>query len=603
MGVDVLKVDIRRLREPAALAIVAAVLIGVLVAAGRLLIGSGAGLTFGVRSLGTLGTFASPTNTLLLVVAVLLVTKLGEVTPRAVLVLRGAAAAFGLSLLFGVLALLGVLIGAPEFRDKFENLITGLPMLALTAIGLAFATSSLAELATSRPAAQSTGGFYGSEGGYSSDPYSQGYGQQPAQQAHGAQAGSGAYGQLSAPVDQQQYGQDAYGYAQERPNDAYGAQTPAAPQADAYGARQADAYAQQAYGASAPNAQAAAAQPQAQQPYQTSNPYDQYGAAAYQQDQSGGQGYGQSGQAYGADRQASSSAYGQQSEAAAPSGGYSQPAAPVTGSPMGAAPTQGTQTPAAQPSQPAAAQGSAYDQYGYAVQQPETGGYGQQSYGSEGVGYQQAAPADAQGYTQGSYQEAAQPGHHGAAPSQPQTSTQPGAHPSPSGGSHGLGEARQYDQQYGQQGAFAGYSSQQYADGGAAGGSQSSFDRTDPREQQIAQAYQQAQSYQQLTPATDYSSGPTGPASPYDNPLGHPQRGQDPASYTPASESAEQTARFDPPAYPGDALSGPARREEPLDPTAIYAPERGQAKYEEGSGTDQAGHQGDPNAHWYGSER
>jgi hypothetical protein len=52
-----------------------------------------------------------------------------------------------------------------------------------------------------------------------------------------------------------------------------------------------------------------------------------------------------------------------------------------------------------------------------------------------------------------------------------------------------------------------------------------------------------------------------------------------------------------------DSLNAPARREEAIDPTAIYAPDRSQAKHEEGSGTEQAARGTEPNLPWYGSER
>jgi hypothetical protein len=149
----------------------------------------------------------------------------------------------------------------------------------------------------------------------------------------------------------------------------------------------------------------------------------------------------------------------------------------------------------------------------------------------------------------------------------------------------------------------------------------------DAREQQLAQAYQQAQTYQQHgQPFADAGqtyqqhAQPAAPATGplpkipdyYNSPLGHPQ-GPEPATY------ADQTLRFDPYQadpyqgdalsgphthdYQGDALSGPHTQEEPIDPTAIYAPDRSPVKHEEGVGTEQVGHATDSTLHWYGSDR
>jgi hypothetical protein len=598
MGVAVLKVETGRLREPAALVMLAVVITNVLVGLARLLIPVESGASansFGLRSAAGLKTFASPLFIALVVIAVLLVTRFGERTERAQLVDRIATGVLGLCLLLSLVTVLGVLFGGVlTFRDKFESLIIGLPSAGLVFLGLAFVTSSAAGFPAAARSAKTGGeGFYDAQranNGYPQDPYAaQGYAQGYAQAPQGQPASDGAapYAQLPAPVDQQQYAQDPYAslYAPDRSQEGYGA--PAA-QGDAYAAQ--TAYPQPA----APQAasQGAHAQPQAQQDFQTGAHYsDQYGSAGYQQDPPGGQAYG-SNQGFGADVPGAGAPYGQQPDSAAPAHAAGQT---YEGYP---------QTPA-------------YDQYGYAAQQqqqaqpqPQAGGYAQQSFGSqqESGGYPQSQGTEGRGFAQGSYQDSAygQSGSHAA--------------PAPAGpsGSHALGDARPYEQpdptqQYGQQGGapFSGYSGPQFApaadaptQGGFDGGPQPAYDQTtDPREQQLAQAYQQAQSYQQLGTPTDYPPTPAAPpaADYYGNPLGHPQ--QEPYTAPGAAPSDQQTTRLDPPAYQGDALSGPTRREEPLDPTAIYAPERSQAKYEEGSGTDQAGHRADTNPHWYGSER
>ncbi|WP_203885025.1 hypothetical protein [Planotetraspora kaengkrachanensis] len=546
MGVVVLKVDIRRLREPAALVMLAVVATNVLVGLVRLLAPSGSGAaanSFALRSATALRTFTSPLYVILIVVAVLLVSRFGERTARAQLVDRLAAGTLGLSLLFSVITTLGVLFGgdALDFRDKFESLIVGLPSAGLVFLGLAFVINS----AKGIPAAAWSGTSGGEAGydaqragnGYPQDPYAsqgyaQGYGQAPQGQP-AASDGAAAYGQLAAPVDGQYAAQDPYGslYADRSQADAYGAQA---------------AYPQQA-------AQGTPAQPQ-QQDFQTGVLFTDPYVAGYQQDQSGGQASG------------ANQGYGANATGAAPYG--QQPGQQADSTTPGQAYENYPQNPG-------------YDQYGYGAQQPQAGGYPQQPTGGQqdGVGFAQAQGTEGQGFAQGSYQD---PGFG-----------QSGSHAAPTQGDPA--------QQYGQQGGspFSGYSGPQFA-AGADAPSQSPYEQTaDPREQQLAQAYQQAQSYQQLGTPTDYPPTPAAPpaADYYGNPLGHPQQ----ESYTAPSD--QQTTRLDPPAYQGDALSGPGRREEPLDPTAIYAPERSQAKYEEGSGTDQAGHRADTNPHWYGSER
>ncbi|GAA0395950.1 hypothetical protein Acor_48610 [Acrocarpospora corrugata] len=168
---------------------------------------------------------------------------------------------------------------------------------------------------------------------------------------------------------------------------------------------------------------------------------------------------------------------------------------------------------------------------------------------------------------------------------------------------------------------FSGYSGQQFA--------QQAYEPSyegDLREQQLAQAYQQAQSYQQ-TPTAPQQAPQQAPQPVYNNPLGHPQTRepyqQDRFQGDPLS-GPEQTVRYqgdplsspDQGRYLGDPLSGPERTrfqgdpltdplrgDELLDPTAIYKPERQQAKPEEGTSREQAAQGADGNPHWYGSDR
>ena len=74
---------------------------------------------------------------------------------------------------------------------------------------------------------------------------------------------------------------------------------------------------------------------------------------------------------------------------------------------------------------------------------------------------------------------------------------------------------------------------------------------------------------------------------------------------------SEKTVRYDQAAFQKDPLNAPmpqqvqpGRRDEPIDPTAIYAPDRtSPAKPEESDGRDQAGPGADQGTPWYGSDR
>jgi hypothetical protein len=148
-------------------------------------------------------------------------------------------------------------------------------------------------------------------------------------------------------------------------------------------------------------------------------------------------------------------------------------------------------------------------------------------------------------------------------------------------------------------------------------------DPADPRSQQIAQAYQQAESYQQSSGTEpqlrvpEYTSSPGGG---YDDPFGHPQTPQAPplqqqGQGQPWDAPAEATLRFDPSAYQNDPLNAPGPGDQagtagrgwdsqPIDPTAIYTPERpGQATGEENLDRERTGPGQEPNMSWYGSDR
>ncbi|WP_326820179.1 hypothetical protein [Streptosporangium sp. NBC_01756] len=139
-------------------------------------------------------------------------------------------------------------------------------------------------------------------------------------------------------------------------------------------------------------------------------------------------------------------------------------------------------------------------------------------------------------------------------------------------------------------------------------------DPVDPRSQQMAQAYQQAESYQQQSQGTEpqlrvpeYGSSPQGGS--YDDPFGHPQT---PPAAQPYQQSGHQwdqpadaTLRFDPSSYQGDPLGGNSWDSQPaIDPTAIYRPERsGQVTGEESPDRERVGPGQEQNMSWYGSDR
>ncbi|WP_169986271.1 hypothetical protein [Microbispora sp. H10836] len=702
-----LKVDTGRLREPAAWMMLAVVITGILVSIARLLIGSSPSSTFGVRAAMSLHSLVSPLSTALAAGAVLLVAKAGAPTPRARLVSLGAAGSLGLGVVFGVIGMLGVLVGdLLTFRDRFEYLITGLPMIALAVFGALFASSTAAALqSAAEPAGDYFGrredahpplsyapalpqGPHGPQGhhGPLGQQAPQGYGEAPGAGAQphaptvGAmpvQQGPGQQGPGQQGLAQQQFGHPAPGDPQNGPlpgqngplpgqngpqgaphiashaapshaapshaaapggqqggpgqghqnGHQNGAQTPPQnlPHPGQYDAlhqgqpqNQPQSHPQNqpqgtAYGQSEP------AQPQLPpaehryaepQQYAEQYPQEQYGQEQYGQEQYGqerGQG------AFGQERP--QDVYGQEHEpqhsyAPAPTAPqpppFGQPGAPVHGQgqaqqprpslqdvqtgahyadygaqgyqqerpPTGAYGTQ-PEAPAPQRSDYSPPQGPVFDQYGYAGQQTDSGSFGQfpaVSAGASNAGYDQPS------YDQPSYD---QPSY----------------------------DSPKQDQPYGQGSPFSGYSGPAFArQAGEHAATGPAFDAppayegpADPREQQLAQAYQQAQSYQKIA-LPDHPTGPQDLPEYYDNPLGHPQ--SEPAPFQPpAAGPTEQTVRFDPSAYHGDPLSDPLRREEPLDPTAIYTPDRSQAKYEEGSAPDQAGRGTDPNLPWYGSER
>ncbi|WP_329090490.1 MULTISPECIES: hypothetical protein [unclassified Streptosporangium] len=271
--------------------------------------------------------------------------------------------------------------------------------------------------------------------------------------------------------------------------------------------------------------------------------------------------------------------------------------------------------------------------------QPEQSSYSQ----ADPLGYQQADP---QGYQRSEAQGfGRQPEPQGFGQQEPQ---------SPGYGHQPEQQATSYPPADGRQGQpldaqqrppFDGQSPQSFPQppenygqpfGGYPGAEQSPAypapDPVDLRSQQMAQAYQQAESYQQQTQQSGTEPQLRVPeyGSPgYEGPFGHPQTPQNPppaqnpqapqasqAPQTPAYQShqwdpqSEATLRFDPSAYQGDPLSAPAPASrtwdsQPIDPTAIYKPEQrpGQVTDEETPDRERVGPGQDQNMSWYGSDR
>jgi hypothetical protein len=213
MGVVVRNLDVVRLREPAAWAMVAAAAMAALVGIGRFLIGSesrygGLGLT--ERGAVYFSDLANPVLAALLVGAVILVTRLGGPPSRkAGPIAMASAITLAALTLFGALALFVGLFSGAEFRSTAEFLLTGVPMLGLNAVALLFLIPQVRPATrtsyTTPPGFQSRQGSYGQTFGQPG-PAGQAFGQQqPSQQQPGQQPG------------------------QQQPGQQFGAQAPGAP--------------------------------------------------------------------------------------------------------------------------------------------------------------------------------------------------------------------------------------------------------------------------------------------------------------------------------------------------------------------------------------
>ncbi|TDB97407.1 hypothetical protein E1267_39920, partial [Nonomuraea longispora] len=144
------KFDVARLREPAAWAMVVLGLVYVLVRIGRVLVGDPDTTIMERASWNTLD-MTSPYVVALFVGSVLLLTKLGEPSPKAKPVAYAAVAGLGMGAVGGMFSLvLGVFTGDGA-RSAVELVLLGAPALALTAIALVYL---LPQVVPDRPAAQ-----------------------------------------------------------------------------------------------------------------------------------------------------------------------------------------------------------------------------------------------------------------------------------------------------------------------------------------------------------------------------------------------------------------------------------------------------------------
>ncbi|WP_433512429.1 hypothetical protein ACQP2T_53275 [Nonomuraea sp. CA-143628] len=236
------KLDVARLREPAAWLMLAGGGLNILVSIGKVLVSSSgsvvADLSFADRAFSNFGNFTSPVTTALLLGSVVLLTKVGAPSSQAKPVAFGAAAMLGIATLFGAITLILGLFAGSGARLTAEFVIRGVPVLALTAIALVYL---LPQVLPDRPAVQPQQGYgqqfpnapYGQQPPGQQQPYGQqppSYGGQPEQPGY-AQQPPGLGGQLEQPA----YGQQppSYGGAPEQP--APGQQPPSYGEQPGYG--------------------------------------------------------------------------------------------------------------------------------------------------------------------------------------------------------------------------------------------------------------------------------------------------------------------------------------------------------------------------------
>ncbi|MFC7589890.1 hypothetical protein ACFQYP_44025 [Nonomuraea antimicrobica] len=398
------KLDVARLKEPAAWIMVVTGLMTVVLAVGRILIGSSMSSSFAERAMNGFWSVTSPVVTALLLGSVLLVTQVGRPSPKAKPITYGAAAGLLLATVFGLLALLAGLFAGAGARGTIEYLLLGVPTLALTAVALVYL---LPQVLPERPAAQVYHGQFGPQPGF--------FGNQPQQAYDQPQAGPG-YGQPDQP--QPGYGQP--GFAQQPPaaqQPGYGGPHDQQPGYGGLHDQQPAAHAQQSPSGQQPGY---GQQPPAAQPG-FGGPHDQQQPAAYAQEPQSGQqpGYGQqppSTPSY-AQQPHSTPGYAQQPLSGQQPGHLQQlPSSPGYGQQPPSTPGYGQQPPSTP---------------GYGQQPPSTPGYAQQPHSTPGYGQQapgfggQAGQPDAQAAAYTPPAPEAYPPIRGALPAAPSDQRQP----------------------------------------------------------------------------------------------------------------------------------------------------------------------------------
>jgi hypothetical protein len=242
---------LQRFREPAAWALIGAAGLQLLAGLVNLLFGE---YKFSYRALGEAegsGLFASFTLAVLVIVAVVFVTRGGESpSPQAKTITTMGLALLGVGLFFGVICLLaGMLAGSSAvigvgFGAKLGAFLYEASKLVLTGIAGYYVFTVFQTLSPPKPAAQPGGlqpGYpsYGQQQyGYPQQGQQAGYeAQQPGYEAQQPGYDAQQYGQQQYPqagYGQQQYGQQQ-GYAQQYPQPQQPAEGEAAGWTHAYG--------------------------------------------------------------------------------------------------------------------------------------------------------------------------------------------------------------------------------------------------------------------------------------------------------------------------------------------------------------------------------
>ncbi|MEU4228744.1 hypothetical protein AB0F17_31000 [Nonomuraea sp. NPDC026600] len=617
------KLDVARLREPAAWLMLAGGGLNILVAIGKVLVSSSGSLptdlalSFADRAFSNFGSFTSPVTTALLLGSVLLLTKVGTPSPQAKPVAFGAAAMLGIATLFGAITLVLGLFAGNGARLTAEFALRGVPVLALTGIALVYL---LPLILPDRPAVQPQQGYgqqfpnapygqqppvqqpYGEQPPFVGAPAEQqGYGQQPpsyggqpeqpvyAQQppSYGGPAEQPGYGQQPPSVGGQPDGQDAPagqpGYGQQPPS--YGGQ----PEQPVY-AQQPPSYGgpaeQPGYGQQPPSYGGAPEQPgygqqppsygglpdlppYVQQPASTPQP----AAAAFPA--TADQNHGQPDQGF----PQSQPGFGQTDQSFPQPKPEYQPApyVPADSQPHAFAQSYNTPDNQAVPYVPADSQPSAYapvDSQANAYQTIDSPPNAYAPAANPPNTYTPAdslpsayAPVDSQA---NAYQTVdSVPNPFAPLDNQPnpwapadQPPPLPASQPQPLFGQQPY-VPNAFDQPQGQ--PFTGFSGQEYATPAAY---QEPDPPVDPRSQQLLDAYQQAETYQhsanggaQDLRVPDYASQQQ--ARPYDDPFGHPQQLQQPGypPQPPAHQAQPPAHQAQPPAHQAQYEPQPAQYE------------------------------------------